>query len=370
MPSVNDLLVDEAIRHHVGLAKYSNETVRKIISVLNRSDARLRTAILNVIEQLDGSFTVDRLESLLGSVRALNAEAYSVLSNELNADLRNFTSYESSYQSQMLVHALPVEVHVATVNAEQVYAAAMARPFQGLLLRDVLKDLELNRAKKIKQAIAQGFVESKTNQQIVRDIMGTKANQYQDGLLDVSRREAASVVRTALGHTAGFVQDRIAEANSGILQGVQWSSILDLRTSEICQLRDGLMYTAVTHEPIDHAYPWLGGPGRAHWNCRSSQIFVTKSLFDILGVQGNDVTTRGGTRASMDGQVPKETTYAEWLKNQSFERQVEVLGPTRAKLMRDGNLPLERMYGLKGQFLTLDELRARDAAAFKQAGLS
>lgn len=371
MPTVNELMADEAIRHHVALIKYSNETVRKIIAVLNRSDARLRAAILDAIEKLsEGTFSVERLESLLGSVRALNAVAYDQVRNELMADLKNFTDYEVSYQSQMLHHTLPVTVHTASVNAEQVYAAAMARPFQGLLLRDVLKDLEANRAKKIKQAIAQGFVESKTTPQIVREIMGTKANQYQDGLLDVSRREASSVVRTALSHTSGFVQDRIAEANAGLLQAVQWSATLDLRTSETCRIRDGKMYTPVTHAPIDHDLPWLGGPGRAHWNCRSVQIFVTKSLFDILGVKGsNDITLSGGTRASMDGQVPKEMNYAEWLKKQSFERQVEVLGPTRAKLLRDGNLPLERMYGVKGQFLKLDELRARDAAAFKRAGV-
>jgi hypothetical protein len=37
--------------------------------------------------------------------------------------------------------------------------------------------------------------------------------------------------------------------------------------------------------------------------------------------------------------------------------------------MRRGKLPLERMYGLRGQFLTLEQLRQQDAAAFKRAGL-
>jgi len=71
----------------------------------------------------------------------------------------------------------------------------------------------------------------------------------------------------------------------------------------------------------------------------------------------------------MDGQVPKPLTYAEWIKDQSTARQIEVLGPTRAKLLGDGKLPLERMYSLKGQFKTLEELRVSDADAFKRAGL-
>jgi hypothetical protein len=38
------------------------------------------------------------------------------------------------------------------------------------------------------------------------------------------------------------------------------------------------------------------------------------------------------TRASMDGQVPEDTKYGDWLKRQSKARQDEVLGPVRAKL--------------------------------------
>lgn len=71
----------------------------------------------------------------------------------------------------------------------------------------------------------------------------------------------------------------------------------------------------------------------------------------------------------MDGQVPAETTYADWLKSQSAARQDEVLGPTRGRLLRQGDLPMDRMYDHKGRFLTLDQLRARDAAAFEKAGL-
>lgn len=71
----------------------------------------------------------------------------------------------------------------------------------------------------------------------------------------------------------------------------------------------------------------------------------------------------------MDGQVPAETTYLEWLGKQPAGVQDEVLGPTRAKLYRDGKLPMDRMYGDKGQWLSIDQLRARDAAAFKRAGM-
>ena len=75
------------------------------------------------------------------------------------------------------------------------------------------------------------------------------------------------------------------------------------------------------------------------------------------------------TRASMDGQVPQDMTYQQWLKSKPAAFQDDVLGPTKGKLFRDGDLPLDRFVDRKGRELTLDELRKKDAEAFKRAGL-
>lgn len=369
MASVNDLLVDEAIRHQVDLAKHSNQTVKRMMAVLNRSDDRLYAELSAALERMDAqSFTVERLESLLGSVRAINSQAYAEVGQELRQELRDFVEYEAAYQRQALVAIVPVQVHVASVSAEVVYAAALSRPFQGVVLQGALADLEAGKAKLIRRAIAQGFTEGKTTDAIIREIRGTQAKGYADGLAEITRRDAEAVTRTALGHMAGFVQDRFADANADIIKAVQWSATLDLRTSEICRIRDKKLYEPVSHKPIKHSMPWLGGPGRAHWRCRSAQVYVLKSLKE-LGIDIDGTLDASSTRASMDGQVPADLSYGDWLKKQSATRQDEVLGPTRAKLMRDGKLPMEAMYSQKGQFLDLKTLRERDALAFKRAGL-
>lgn len=66
----------------------------------------------------------------------------------------------------------------------------------------------------------------------------------------------------------------------------------------------------------------------------------------------------------MDGVVPAETTYGDWIKRQPAARQDQVLGPERGKLIREGGLKLPDLYAPNGRYLTLDELRERDAAAF------
>jgi hypothetical protein len=78
--------------------------------------------------------------------------------------------------------------------------------------------------------------------------------------------------------------------------------------------------------------------------------------------------TPASTRASMNGQVPADMTYQQWLRKQSAARQNEVLGIKKAKLFREG-LDLDRFVNLNGKEFTLDQMRQRDAAAFARAGL-
>lgn len=367
MTAANQELFDSHIGHQADLARYSNGVVRRIIATLNRSDARMASELQRAIDDMGAAFKIERLESMLATLRQVNAEAFTQIDRQLASELRDFVAEESAWQAMVIKEAVPAVVSVASVSAEQAYAAAMARPFQGVVLKGALKDLSDQRARMVRQAIAQGFVENRTTQQIIRDIMGTKAKGYADGLMEKSRRDIEAITRTALSHTAGVAQQQVIDANADLIKAVLWSATLDIRTSPICRPRDGKTYAAkAPHKPIGHAFPWLGGPGAAHWCCRSARVPVLKSWKE-MGLDFGDIPE--GTRSSMDGQVPEATSYADWLKKQSAARQDDVLGPTRAKLLRDGGLSVEDMYSQRGQYLTLDELKQRNATAFKKAGL-
>ncbi|RTL09108.1 MAG: hypothetical protein EKK62_03995 [Acidimicrobiia bacterium] len=358
--TVNERLADAAVGHAVDLSQYANHVVRRVIALLNRSDAELAARLTIALEQLPSTaFTVERLETLLQSVRLLNAAAYDAVGAELTAELRGLAAVESAWQSRTLAATLPARVQaavgIAAVNAEQVFAAALARPFQGRLLAEWARSIESDRMARIRDAVRQGYVQQETVSDIVRRIRGTRARGYADGLLEIDRRSAEAVVRTAVSHIAGYVRDRAHEANAGVIKAEQWSSTLDTRTSEICRPRDGKLYEPKTHKPMGHSFPWLGGPGRCHWRCRSVSVPITKS-FRELGIDADDLPP--GERASMDGQVPADQTFAQWLRKQPAARQDEVLGPVRAAMFRAGT-PLDSFYDARGRYLTLEELRQR-----------
>lgn len=356
MPSVNETILDETILHETRLEKLKNNIVNRAVSVLKQADAALFIELTKQLERLPKeSFTVQRLESLLVSVRALNSQAYAELTNKLNADLNEFAEYEAGYQYQLFRETLPVQVSLATVNAEQVYAAALSRPFQGVLLKEALKGVEEDKAIRIRNAVRIGYVNNQTISQIVTTIKGTRALNYKDGLLEQNRSNVESIVRTAVSHLSAYTRKEFMEANESVIKGEQYLAVLDTRTTPRCQSLSGKLYAV--------------GKGifpPQHWNCRSVRIAVTKS-WQELGIDENELPL--STQSSMDGQVPANWNFDDWLKRQSLARQEEVLGVTRAKLYRAGELPVDRYINNKGEYYTLDFLRKKDAELFKKAGL-
>src|SRR5690606_13557130 len=219
-----------------------------------------------------------------------NQQAYAQAAGALEQELRDFAAVEVEWQQALFRRQIASTF--VSVTAEQAYSAAMSRPFQGRLLREWAAGIEANRMARIRDAVRIGYVSNETIPQIVRRIRGTRAWQYKDGLLEIDRRHAEAVVRTAISHTAGVTRDRFVEANLDIVDAVIWTATLDGRTSHHCRLRDGKRYTADTHKPIGHRIPWGEGPGRLHWNCRSTAIPLLKGQEELFG-----------TRASADGQV-------------------------------------------------------------------
>jgi hypothetical protein len=361
MPAANAVLADRAIDHAHDLARYSAGVIRRMIAVLSRTDASLMAQLSQALLQMEReSFTVERLEALLGSVRRLNADAYAAVMQALEPDMRGLARVEAAAELASYKAAVPsvaqVRFPIAGVSAEQVYATALSRPFQGRLLRDWASNLESGRLTLIRNTVRAGFVEGRTTADIIKTIRGTKAAGYADGILAGPRRELATVVQTALSHTAQTARQAMVDANADLVKAVQWVATLDSKTSPPCRIRDGLKYTADVHKPIGHTIPWGEGPGRLHFNCRSVSVPVLKSWRE-LGINIDDLTP--SMRASMDGAVPAEMTYAQWFAKQSAARQEDILGPDRYRLLKAGKVTFERFYDDRGRWLTLEQLEAR-----------
>lgn len=356
MATVNEELRDLQIRHHVGIQRLSTAIVKKLIKLLDASDAEIVAKLQARGATLEGSFTSQRLQYLLRALRDINRDAHVRISGELRTELTDLAKYEADFQKRLLSNTVPVAVDIVSPSAQALSAVVTSRPFNGRLLRDAVKDLETGKLKLLKAEIQKGIIQAETTDQIIRRIRGTKALNYKDGILNISRTATERMVRTATNFVANAAREELFAENRDLIKSVMWVATLDTRTCVQCAELDG------TEFDMD-----AGERPPAHLNCRCATIPVTKS-WRALGIDADEVPS--GTRASMDGQVPATETYNTWLRKQSAGVQDEALGKTKGALFRRGNLPIDRFTDARGNELTLDQLRQREAAAFEAANLA
>lgn len=363
MKSVNERLRDELIAHTLFSGRYSTGVARSMVKVLNDFDAELTASLIVALDNTPidiNSFTARRLESLLSSVRNINKQAVDSAFSALTDEIKDYASYEVGYYTSLFEALLPDVVlrkyPLMGITEEMLFSSVMSRPFQGKLLTEWAGGLEADRMARINNAVRNGYLNGDSAVDIGRKIRGHENQSYKDGALQLSRANATTIAKTAINHLQATARDQFADANKDILDCKQWLSTLDNKTSHDCIVRDRLKYT-LEGKPIGHKIPYLQGPGKIHFNCRSTETLVTKSWRE-LGIDLDEMDI--GTRASMDGQVPADTTYLEWIERQPEWRQKQVFGEARYRLIKEGKVKPSELFSDKGEYLTLNELRKRE----------
>ena len=394
-PTANEELHERSIAHAVQLERYKAGVARRVVALLNDTEERLTeqlAARLQAIEDAGGydagRETTERIAALLSEVRALRAGAYAAIASTLTEEAASFAAYEARWQVALLEETLIVDVSIAAPTAEVLEAAVFSRPFNGALFETWVAGMEPADLARIERTLQAGVVEGRTTQQIVRDLVSG------GGALEGSRRGAEAVARTALSHVATQAREEVYRANEDLVREVRWVSTLDGRTTLLCASRDG------------RTFPVREGPRPpAHWRCRSTVIPVIEgvrlvgdrpTVRDTRDRRNREIDFRAEAKAKAGdawkdmtekergaavkrirerwareniGSAPKTLSYEDWLRRQPTGFQDEVLGPMRGRLFRDGGLRLGSFTDASGKTLTLDELRASEAAAFKKAQL-
>ncbi len=173
-------------------------------------------------------FIPTEIDELLTDVLPGNRTAINSMFTSLSGELNELAIYEAGYQLSLFDSMLPdfvADVHpLVGISPDALYAAAMARPFQGRLLSEWASDLEADRLRRITNTVRQGFLLGDTNEQIARKIRGHVSKGFQDGALQMSRANAASIAKTAVGHLAATARESFASANNDLIKGKQWFS--------------------------------------------------------------------------------------------------------------------------------------------------
>lgn len=341
--SVNDKIVNDAIRHSVFLERFKTQTQNEVLSKLNnevmpalvdRLEVRLKR--IKSLGRDPGPVATRKLKELIAATNAEIKTGIRATRDFTNDELKKFAAYEANWTTDSIQKAMPINIDLTTPNIGSLAAAVARTPMEGRLLRDWWGGLATKAQVALQRDLNLGIVAGDSIQQISRAWRKT---------LNTTTREATALVRTAVNHVSNTARKVTYEANADVMKGVQIIATLDGRTTFFCMSEDGKVYSLE-----DVRYPPY------HFQCRTTTVPVTKSWKE-LGIPLEDTTTK--TRASMNGQVSSKISYNDWLKKQPKELQNDVLGIGRAKQFRAGK-SVTKFVGNNRQTLTLKQLSVAD----------
>jgi len=286
----------------------------------------------------------ERVAKWLKLIRADSREAFKVIHREVRQQLAEIGVLQGEWAASYLRDLSGVGVAIgAGPTGINIMKSVIDTDFvQGGLLKDFWKEQGEKVTRRAAQQIRIGIANGETIDDMIRRVRGryVRRGVYEGGVMQISTRDAASLVRTATSHVVGGAHFRCFEANKDILDGYRYDATLDSRTTPICMALDG--------QEFEFDDPNAKRPPQ-HWGCRSRIVPVVSGVDD----------SGYGQRATETGPVKAGINYEQWLKQQSKTKQVEILGKGRAELFRSGKVSLRDMVRSDGSTVRVEELRAK-----------
>jgi len=371
--------MDEIITHSLHLERMKVDVKVRVFTFLKQLEAELVQDLVKIdpTGAKAKTFQVARLRALLRQTRESIKTYYSKSSVTHATALTDTAKKESEFAKLAVDKAIGVDLSTVALTHDQLLAVTGNTIIQGAKSRDWWAKQAGDTTERFKLSMQLGVARGETLEQLVARVRGTKAKGYTDGVMAVSRRNAEALVRTSVQAVANKAREDTFKANTDVIKGFVWLSTLDGRTSPFCIQRAGLRYDML-YQPIGHSIPWLEGPGRIHWGCRSSSTAILKSWDELAGKtirtggrpsdiesmfrrrlsekgMSEEQVSRAlmNSRASMDGYVPKDISFADWLKGKSAEFQDGVLGAKMATLWRSGRITTADLVSTAGRELSV-----------------
>tara|TARA_R100000458_G_C8278525_1_gene254886 strand:+ start:6172 stop:7281 length:1110 start_codon:yes stop_codon:yes gene_type:complete len=360
--TIQNEIVNRGIRHAVYFQQVSNREVALMVKFLEEKllpdlketlRRRLERGAFN--NRID-SPTTRRYQKLIRDLEAKIASGMKELNIESVRRLRKLGMLEANWASQSLAQTMPFDITFNSISLPTVNSIIKSKPFEGQFLKDWYSGLGKRTSQRVAKELSIGLASGESPEKITRRLMGARDGRFagRGPLGGELRRNVRTIVRTAANHVAAHAREAVYEANKDVIEKVRWLSVLDHRTSDFCMSEDGQEYK------INE-----GPRPPAHHQCRSTTIPVTKSWKDLkIGKGGQEIRIGGRayrsygpdlkssfTRVSADGDL----TYGTWLKSQPYHVQKAVLGTTRARLFRDGEISFDRFFD-SGKMISLRRL--------------
>ena len=236
--------LDLAIKRQAILERVKSGQVADFAAEIKAVERLIRQT-LGGLESEVSELSRTRLNEFLAQLQRDQAAIFVVASETFTSSLADIAAISMAQEIIDLERTVDVRgTLLDDFTKKDIWSRVRVRPMttDGQLLEPWLKDFSRNEVRRVNNAIRSGAARGVTNRELVRSIIGTKSKNYQNGIMQISRRNASTVVRTSVQHVASAARDETWQANRDVIDRYKWVSTLDSVTSNICRTLDGQEY--------------------------------------------------------------------------------------------------------------------------------
>lgn len=394
-------LAKQIADHQANLTRLGEAWGQKIVDQFDDIDRKTIAKLKDLLEDVKANYkintakSVSQLEYIRQQIQKIRIKAFIRAEKEIRKEVPDLIDNETKWSKKLLSEL--------TGEKASAFADITDGQAQKILKNSILTNkpwddwwtnTAYNDVMRIANVVNAGVVQGLTINEMVQQIMGTKARNYTDGILSTNRSHARNLARTLCGGISNQAKDQFYRDNDDVVIGVEWLDTLDGRTCPHCAGLSRKRWK--THDP--HPVPPL------HPNCRCVLIPVTEitdmgediprpaANADFMalakeeyekkypGKKWEDLaeSTRKSKyyKAMKDfedrtgkpaySQVPGNMKFKDYFLQMDEKQKSSWLGKQKYEMWKEGLVDLDKFIPPNpDRVFTVRELKERDKASFK-----
>jgi SPP1 gp7 family putative phage head morphogenesis protein len=370
MANAAEKVADAMTRHGIDLLRVEAALRTGVTARLNDLERELLERIKKIEPNAPSHirFRNMRVEKLVEAANDAFGQVYSDIDDELEEELTELAVVESRNVIKTLTGVLGAAIAIKVLSKAEARDLVRQTLIEGAQGRRWWAKQDNQMRFEFERRVREASMQGQALPDVLSSIRGTRAAGYNDGVTARMRRDATTLARTAFTSAVSMARMATYQKNADIIRGVQWLSVLDNRTSDICKALDGQAWTLEGEKLPGTVHDFLGPPP-AHFNCRSTLIPVLKSWDELNATSSREVRRRlkraklsHPVRTSLDGKLSGDMTYEQWLskKDSKNPKMVRgILGPSRYTLWKEDKLKFTDLIDQSWNPLTVAELKRK-----------
>ena len=387
--------------HQANLTRLGEAWGEKLTDQLDAADLAILGNLERILSKAKRTYRVnekgarDALDYVRQEVEKIRVKAYKKAEEQMRSEAELLAGNEQKWTRKLLSSM--------TGTPTSGFNGYGDEKIVGIIENGVIRDNPWNRwwvyytesdTERISHVINRTMAEGLTIDECVRLLMGTKANNYTDGVLSTNRRSARNMARTLCSGIANLAKDEFYRENDDVVTAVEWLDTLDGRTCLTCagmsrmrwkidephpvppahfQCRCCLIpVTVITDEGEDMPRPMANADFMAEAK-RAYEAKYPGKMFDDLAESTKkkyywkamqDYESRTGKKAY--SRAPGSMSFRDYFLQMSEQQKKDYLGPQKYALWKTGKYTVEDFIPpYPNKAFTVKELKALDQQSFK-----